>query len=272
MTVIHLSPRTIIVGLTITTLLSSVGYASAGSLRSPQADNQISEQVQISFELPPVADNGAPGGRQKGAGSHSLCELSYQQTEIAPLIALIPKIPVNAGAQSKTYVWGRTTAAHPTFWFYVAYPQDTYVEFVLQDEEGNDLYQTVFPIEGTPGVISLTFLEEEAALTKGESYHWYFNIMCDPEDSPDDFVEGWVERVELNPVANSQLESAQSLERVSIYAANGIWYDTLTSLDRLQQIEPKNQAVATVWTDLLQQVNLDEISQEPIVRRYNLAD
>ena len=278
MTVINLSPRTIILGFTMLTLISSSGYASAESLRlgaahrpvgrSPQPTNQTPEN-RISFKLPPVADNGAPGGRQKGAGSHSLC-VSDQQTEMTPLVALMPEIPVDDSTKSKTYVWGKTTAAHPTFWFYVAYPPSTSVEFVLQDEEENDIYQTVFTIDETPGVIGLTLLEEEVALAKGKSYHWYFNVMCEPEDSTDDFVEGWIERVELNAAIDRQLKTAQPLERIAIYAENGLWYDTLTNLDNLQQTEPENQAIAAIWTDLLQQVGLDEISQAPVVRRYNL--
>ncbi len=96
--------------------------------------------------------------------------------------------------------------------------------------------------------------------------------MCNREDSTDDFVEGWVEKVELDPVIHSQLELAPPLEKISIYAENGLWYDTLASLARLRQKEPENRAIADIWNDLLQQVGLDEISQEPIVRYYNLEN
>ena len=268
-----LSKYKIIICLAITlSMVSSLANPSDIEAQSQQPSSDISETKKVSFNPPPVADNGAPGGRRKGAGSHSLCEVTNQEKEITPLIALMPKISIETETKSKTYVWGKTALDHPTFWFYVAYPANSYVEFILQDEAENEIYQTSFSLDKTPGIVSLTLTEDKATLETGKSYHWYFNIMCDREDTTDDFVEGWIERVELNPVINSQLESVQPLERVSIYAENGLWYDTLTNLDRLRQTEPKKQAIAAIWTDLLQQVGLDEISQEPVVKRYNLAN
>jgi hypothetical protein len=253
-------------------LFNSIAYSPRSEAASHPLTNNISENVRVSFNPPPVADNGAPGGRQKGAGSHSLCKLSDRQTEVAPLIALMPEIPVGDGMKGKTYVWGKTTVAHPTFWFYVAYPPNTYVEFVLQDEEENEFYQTSFTLNETSGAIGVTLPQEKAALQVGKSYHWYFNIICDRESSTDDFVEGWIERVQLNPIVNNQLKLAQPLERVAIYAENGLWYDTLTNLDRLRQTEPKNQAIAQMWSDLLRQVGLEEIAFEPVVGRYSLEN
>ena len=262
----------VIVGLTITlTMMSFLANTSGIKAQSRQSSSDISKTVKVSFNPPRVADNGAPGGRRKGAGSHSLCEVTNQKKEITPLIALMPKISIETETKSKIYVWGKTALEHPTFWFYIAYPANTYVEFILQDEAENEIYQTTFPLNNKPGIVSLTLPEDKINLETGKSYHWYFNIMCDQEDTTDDFVEGWVQKVELNPVIISQLESVQPLERLSIYAENGLWYDTLTNLDRLGQTKPENQAIATIWTDLLQQVGLDEISQEPIVKRYNLG-
>jgi hypothetical protein len=263
----------VIVGLTITlTMMTFLANTSGIKAQSRQSSSDISETVKVSFNPPPVADNGAPGGRRKGAGSHSLCEVANQEKEITPLIALMPKIPIETGTKTKTYVWGKTALDHPTFWFYVAYPTNSYVEFILQDEAENEIYQTILTLNNKPGIVSLTLPEDKATLETGKSYHWYFNIMCNREDTTDDFVEGWVERVKLNPVINNQLESVQPLERISIYAENGLWYDTLINLDRLRQTEPANKAIAAIWTDLLQQVGLDEISQEPVVKRYNLEN
>ncbi len=263
------------IGLTITfslSMISLLANTSGIKAQSRQSSNNISQTRKVSFNPPPVTDNGAPGGRRKGAGSHSLCEVANQEKEITPLIALMPKISIETETKSKTYVWGKTAFDHPTFWFYVAYPANTYVEFILQDEAENEIYQTTFILDKIPGIVSLTLPKDKITLETGKSYHWYFNIMCNREDTTDDFVEGWVERVELNPVINNQLESVQPLERVSIYAENGLWYDTLTNLDRLRQTESENKAIAAIWTDLLQQVGLEEISQEPVVKRYNLEN
>ena len=271
MFLLKLSRNKMIIGLTITlTTMCFLTNTLEIKAQSKQSSSDISKTRKVSFNLPPVADNGAPGGRRQGAGSYSLCKVTNQQTGLPPLIAIMPEIPIEAATKSKTYVWGKTALDHPSFWFYVAYPANSYVEFILQDEAENEIYQTSFSLDKTPGIVSLSLAKDKASLETGKSYHWYFNIMCNREDTTDDFVEGWVERVELNPVINSQLESVKPLERVFIYAKNGLWYDTLTNLDRLRQTEPANQAIAAIWTDLLQQVGLDEISQEPIVKRYNL--
>ena len=266
-----LSMHRVIVGLTTTlTVMSVFANTSEIKAQSRQSSNDISETVKVFFNPPPVADNGAPGGRRKGAGSHSLCQVINSKKDIPPLIALMPKISIKTETKSKNYIWGKTAINHPTFWFYVAYSANIYVEFILQDEAENEIYQTTFPLNNKPGIVSITLPKDKITLDTGKSYHWYFNIMCNQEDTTDDFVEGWVERVELNPVITHQLESVQSLEQVSIYAKNQLWHDTLTNLDRLQQIDPANKAIAAIWTDLLQQVGLDEISQEPVVKRYIL--
>ncbi len=266
-----LSMHRVIVGLTIT--LTAMSFlANTSEIKAQSRLSNRDETVKVSFNPPPVADNGAPGGRRKGAGSHSLCEVVNPKKDIAPLIALMPKISIKTGTKSKNYVWGKTALNHPTFWFYVAYSANIYVEFILQDEAENEIYQTTFPLNNKPGIVSLTLPKDKITLETGKSYHWYLNIMCDPEHTTNDFVEGWVEKVELNPVINHQLASVQSLERVSIYAKNELWYDTLTNLDRLRQIDPANKAIANIWTDLLQQVGLDEISQEPVVKRYILEN
>ncbi len=267
----QLSMHRIIVALTITlTTMFFLPNPSEIKAQSQQSINNVSQSRKVSFNPPSVVDNGAPGGRRKGAGSHSLCEVTNLEKKNTPLIALMPKISIKTETKSKTYVWGKTAVDHPTFWFYVAYPANSYVEFILQDEAENEVYKTTFTLEKIPGIVSVTLPEDKITLETGKSYHWYFNIMCNREDATDDFVEGWVERVELNPVINNQLESVPPLERISIYAENGLWYDTLTNLDRLGQTELENQVIAAIWTDLLQQVGLDEISQEPIVKRYNL--
>ena len=262
---------TICLAITLSTV-NSLANPSELKAQSQQSSSDISQTRKLSFNPPPVADNGAPGGRRKGAGSHSLCQVTNQEKDITPLIALMPEIVIETERKSKTYVWGKTTLNHPTFWFYVAYPANTYIEFILQDEAENEIYQTSFYLEKTPGIVSLTLPKDKITLETGKSYHWYFNIMCNRQDTTDDFVEGWVERVKLNPTISSQLESLQPLERIEIYAKNGLWYDTLTNLDHLRQTEPENREIANIWADLLQQIGLDAISQKPIIYHYKLQN
>lgn len=249
------------------TLFIAIGENSEIAAQSQDLHNWV---ATVLFNPPIPDDNGAPSGSREGAGSHSLCKIANPEQDITPLIAIMPETPTKNQTKNKVYVLGETTSASPTFWFYVAYPVNSQVEFILQDEAENEIYQTTLSLDKTQGIISLKLPEDKIELEAGKSYHWYLYLMCNSENLPDDFVEGWVKRVELNSDVRNNLELAQPIERISIYAENGLWIDTLTSLESLRQTEPENQVLENMWTDLLQQVGLDEISQEPIVKRYVL--
>ncbi len=226
----------------------------------------------VSFNPPIPEDNGAPPGNREGAGSHGLCKMTNGEKDITPLIAIMPEVTVKTATKDKIYIWGETTSAYPTFWFYVDYPIDSQVEFILQDESENEVYKTNFSLDKTSGLISLILPKNKVNLEIGQSYHWYLYIMCNVQNSPDDFVEGWVKRVELDSNINDQLELAQPLERISIYAENGLWFDTLSIIESLREKEIKDNIISAVWTDLLQQIGLEKITQESVVKRYDLTN
>ncbi len=232
-----------------------------------QSQNQNTETV--SFNPPEPEDNGAPAGNREGAGSHGLCKITNQEKDIAPLIAIMPEVSVKAANKDKKYIWGETISSNPTLWFYVAYPVNSQVEFILQDEAENEIYKTTFTLENTQGIISLALPENQVNLETDKSYHWYLYVICNPESSPDDFVEGWIKRTNLTSKIQHQLESATSLERISIYAENGLWFDTLSTIDTLRKTDLNNN-ISAIWTNLLQQIGLDAISQKPIIDHYNL--
>lgn len=236
------------------------------------AQSQNSNNNKILFTPPTPEDNGAPAGNRKGAGSQGLCKITDLEKDIAPLIAIMPEVPVKTATKDKNYVWGETISSNPTFWFYIAYPVNSQVEFILQDEAEKEIYKTTFKLDKTPGIVSLTLPKNKLSLETNNSYYWYIYVTCNPESSPDDFVEGWIKRVDLISDINKQLESAKPLERIAIYAENGLWFDTLNSIDRLRQIEPENNNLSIIWSDLLQQIGLDKISQKPIIKNYNLTN
>lgn len=223
--------------------------------------------AQVRFILPKLPDTGAPGGRQ-GAGSRG---------SSTPLTALVPEVKQTLGKGpgenlAVTHVWGLTVAEYPTFWFYVPDLSTSIgsVEFVLQDQAGNEVYQTPVTLPERTGIVSLPLPSTAAPLEVGKMYHWYFKIYDNPQ-SPSDpiapvFVEGWVQRVSLNPTLKSQLAAATPQQRSALYAANGIWYDALTSLAELRLVEPEDAALTADWADLLQSVGLNEIASKPMLQ------
>ena len=219
--------------------ISLIGYSSLVLTQidlSPPDSHPSRDQQGAggSYALPPVPAD-APSGDQQGAGSYGPCQADE---ELPPLTAIVPKWkdPVTR----KTYVLGRTTFAHPTFWFYIPYQPGAHAEFVLQNEDQYQIYKTSFELVETPGVVSFNLPSTSAAtLVAGKSYFWYFKIKCDPQGSTDDFVTGWVQRVEPSPELDE----------------NDIWHDALTNLD-------------TVTADLLQRAGLSNLKPQPIVQQH----
>jgi hypothetical protein len=169
---------------------------------------------------------------------------------------------------------GLTLAEHPTFWFYVPYslnspPPVLSVEFVLQDEKSKEVYKRVLTTsENSPGVFSFELPSTAPPLEVGRRYHWYFVIYCGDPELPN-YVNGWVERVELNPSLKTQLEQATPLESVTLYAKAGIWHEAVTSLGKLRRENPQKAALMADWNELLKSVDLEAIAQEPIQSEFS---
>ena len=208
---------------------------------------------------PPPPDQEAPSGRARGGASRGSC--NHQQDK-KRLTALVP-------VTSKS-VWGLTVTEYPTFWFYIpdALTPESPIEFVLQDEEDNYVYKTTFTVSGMPpGIFSVPLSSMKAPLEIGKKYYWTFSIDCAPQEPSNSiFVKGTVQRVAMNPTLMNQLKAATQRERIALYAANGIWHETLTTLAELRRTEPGDAMLAATWENLLQYVNLQDIAKEPIVQ------
>jgi hypothetical protein len=209
--------------------------------------------TSLIFNAPsPPDDVGEPGSRA-GGGRRNPCKVDEKQ-----LKALVPvyKIP------ESELVLGFTNAEHPTFWFYVPY-SGCPLEFVLKDEQDNDIYQTtLMASDALPGVISVRLPSTVAPLEIGKRYRWYFSVL-NPKKPAEvlDGVDGWVQRESLNLTVQSQLEKATLPQRVALYAANGFWHEALTAASELRRTD----ANSNDWSALLQAVGLDDVVSEPIL-------
>jgi hypothetical protein len=217
----------------------------------PQANPSIAPSQIIFNAPPPPTDQGAPSGRSQGGASRGNCE-QYQG-----LRAIVPS--------SEGRVWGLTASEHPTIWVYLpsALTAETAIEFVLQDATDQELYRTQFTTDTQPGLIRLAVPETAPAIEPDKSYLWTLAIYCNPLQPSDSvFVQGNVQRSRLTPEQQSQLAAATTLERSRLYAALGFWYDALTTLADLRQTDPTQ--AETAWNELLQQVGLEAVADQPI--------
>jgi hypothetical protein len=238
----------------------------------------------IRFTPPPVPNRGIPLGRARGGASRSKeCQITKE-----PLTALVPNSSKSLTEVSNVFtsgaknnlekstsesVWALTISARPSFWFYIPYSLNSHhsIEFVLQDEFDKTLYQNSFTFTETkPGVMQVKLSNNSTPLKIGKKYHWYFLVYCHTDDPV--YVEGWVERIAINPNLQIKLTRSTPQEKADLYAANGIWYDALTHLAQLRQINPNDVSLKADWESLLESVGLDAIASQPILSCCTFID
>ncbi|MBE9228801.1 DUF928 domain-containing protein [Phormidium sp. LEGE 05292] len=230
--------------------LSSVGQLS---LSQPVSNQKNIQETQIIFNDPTPPSQGSPSGRQRGGASRGPCR------EFETLTALVP---ANNGM-----VWGRTTSDRPTFWFYLPnqLTEQTPIEFVLQDDADNYIYNSRFNAPGTrSGLINITIPDTVKSLEVGKTYSWTLSVYCDPaKPSSSVFVKGTIQRVNLDPTVKNRLQEAAPIEQARIYAANGIWFEALNTLANVYHTNSNQKSIATAWINLLQQAKLEFLTQIP---------
>lgn len=206
-------------------------------------------------------DKGEPVGRRRGGtGRRDGCpDLK------TPITALVPGEENN----NKSYL-GSTVAEYPTFWVYVPeLPTNLRLgEFVLQDEQGNDVYRTSLTLPGKAGSMGISLpSSSQYALKQNSKYHWFFRVYCgDPQNKPEYFfVDAWLQRVALNPELQQQLKTTKS-GQYRVYAANNLWYDAITNLAELRSSNPNERVLSEDWTNLFKAVGLEELAQVPILQ------
>ncbi|BAZ00821.1 hypothetical protein NIES37_48170 [Tolypothrix tenuis PCC 7101] len=259
------SPMKLSLALAVSCTIILLGQTSivAGPGTSRQLINTKSSNTTITtvnFNVPTPPPEPPPGGRVLGGAKRGTCPLF--KPELTALVPFIKK------ADSTEDVWGLTTAAHPTFWFYLPLPKNwsNQVEFTLQGEGDKQIYQTAIAPPKQPGVIGVSLPKNVAPLELNKQYRWFLSVYCDPEkQSPPIYVEGVIQRVNLNQAIAQKLEKAQPQQQLEIYAQNGIWYETVTILAQLRQKNPNDSKLQAEWQNLITSIGLSNVATQPIV-------
>jgi len=197
-------------------------------------------------------DKGIPGRREGGG------------TRGPSLTALVPQT-----------LMGLTVAGRPTFYYYVSAPlKNSTVEFELADEDDNTIYKTSFNMN-TPegGIFSVSIPETETSpmLEVGKTYRLYLTAK-NADGSFLDLVTGWVKRVELSPTLMTKLEGANLEESLSIYEGEALWYDALAALGELRRSNPGEEELELKWNQILKEVKLDPLAQQPFLQTQLVSE
>jgi Domain of Unknown Function (DUF928) len=244
--------------------LTQLAIAVLLSLANLQVQAQTVPTVLAGANEPIVFNNATPPstgqpGRRSDAGSRG-CGADASAAASKPLLALVPVQKTAQNTAASTVVFGKTAAAYPTFWFYVPQRSSLMLTFVLQDQDGKALYQADVAVPKTAGILSLTLPETAIPLEIGKRYHWFFKLYCRSISPPDSFVDGWIQREALTSDLTQKLKTATLLQQVRLYAANGFWFDALTTAAELRRTHTSDAA----WAELLKAIGLESAASEAI--------
>jgi hypothetical protein len=199
-----------------------------------------------------------------GGGSRGMCvreaklslgeSLEASDPDATPTKAIAALIPATNGEL--------TASAYPTILVKIAESESLQAEFTLWDENLKGIYQTTLTLTDQPGIVSVKLPADAPPLEIGKRYKWSVAAICDSaERQRDVVVQGWLQRAQISSSLSSQIETAEPLDRVKLYAENGFWYDTVATLAELKRSLPDDTRVAAEWQELLNSVGLTEFSQ-----------
>jgi hypothetical protein len=190
---------------------------------------------------------------------------------------LKPIVPPVVSEQEKDKVYSVSTiAAHPKFFVYIPQTSAQKAEFIISDNNENEIVKEKFALTGTPGVIAFSLPSNATPLEVGKTYKWSLEILCEAGNINDPasvdrnpFVQGEVERIQP-PAALVNIEKVALSERPALYAQSQVWYESLSSLAELQNANPKDLSLKEDWEDLLNSVHLNTVAKAPILPEATL--
>ena len=190
---------------------------------------------------------------------------------------LKPIVPMNqpqqtASSQADVEVYSVSTiAAYPKFFVYIPQTSAQKAEFIISDNNENEIVKEKFALTGTPGVIAFSLPSNATPLEVGKTYKWSLEILCEAGNINDPasvdrnpFVQGEVERIQP-PATLVNIGKVAPSERPDLYAQSQVWYESISSLAELQYANPQDLRLKKDWEDLLNSVNLDTVAEAPLL-------
>jgi hypothetical protein len=210
----------------------------------PSTVQKEQEETKLEEEPLDFSSSGRSGQQTAGESRGSCPQVNF------PLTAIAPKSNVS-----------QTVATHPRWWFFLPYntSQISKVEFVLQDEERNDILRDTILVPETIPYFSTTIPSIHPGLKSNRWYRWYLKVYClEGEDTVPLFVSGWVQKV-IPDAKSSNLTSQQSLHSLTVvnYAQQGLWLDAIDLLMKTQVSDASASQLSQVWQKIINSPEID---------------
>jgi hypothetical protein len=239
-----------VLGMMVPSLVYSAEVTNQAPTETSAEKTQAVERVQQAPPVPAIAPTrikvvykpplrGAPAvridGGSRGSGVSLIC-----------LTVLTPDHT------------GLTVQEQPSLFWYQSEPADVPMELsLLVKNTSQPLLLLRLPNARADGIQRLNLAEHNVKLLTGVEYEWVVALVVDPENrSKDVLASGWIERVEPSPSLRSQIVNATEEHLPFVYAGEGVWLDTLTTLSNLIDSRPTDRVLQEERASLLEQVGL----------------
>jgi len=156
---------------------------------------------------------------------------------------------------------GLTVSEQPSLCWYLSGKARTRLGITINDETSSKpLLEKEFDDGSEGGIRCISLSSYGVSLFPGIEYQWFAAIIHDPEQRSKDVVSsGMIKRIAPEKELSARLASTRDeLEKIAIYASEGIWYDALFSLSGLIEKKPGDKKLRELRAGLLEQVGLNK--------------
>jgi hypothetical protein len=205
-----------------------------------EADPLSAQKTKAEF-IPPKG-SGIPKDPTTAGGTRPInCNDVYS--------CLIPLLPATTTKQLDYYPL--TVSERPTVYVSLPRTSGTAVFTLYQHMPSaiKKIHRFSFPVKTSGGIISIAIPPSSPALQNDNTYEWTLSLN-------NESANGLVRRVQLKPSLKQKISQAKPLEKLAIYAAEGIWYDSVATLAELRSANPFDRNIFTAWSVFLDSVNL----------------
>ena len=153
---------------------------------------------------------------------------------------------------------GLTASEQPSLYWHISTATTYPVELTIMDpRQVEPLLETRLPSPTAAGLHRVKLADLGVRLDPDVPYRWYVSVVLDPDRRAKDVLAGGViERVSVSSDLRQRVAQASKEQLPAIYAADGLWYDALTTASDLVEANPANQTLRRERAALLSQVGL----------------
>jgi len=153
-----------------------------------------------------------------------------------------------------------TTRAQPSLFWYQSGPANTRFELtVVEPKKAKPLLKVGADKADQPGIHRLLLGKYNVTLTPGVTYRWTIALVPDRANRSQDLIaSGTIQRTEPDAQFVSALAGAQGLDKASLFAGKGFWYDALEVVTNEIDAAPKDKSLRLQRAALLDQAGLKD--------------